>query len=417
MLKLINHSNFTSQASDPLRVLATKSVQRVLELKPSGLSEIEQQLSESKQWVELLKEFKNKHSKFYLIGIGGSSLGVQVLAEVFQKTNFHFIDNVDAEHLESQLNSISNLEDVGWLVVSKSGRTIETLMAFDLVQQIYQEKNIPIEKHSLVITEKKDSDLYNWARAHQVPVFPIPLTVGGRYSVLTSVGLVPAILMGLDCEKISQGAALVLKDEKTLAQATENALRSFSRNEWVTVLWCYSSRLRNFGLWWQQLWAESLAKKQNRNNEKAPRVSTPLPLIGATDQHSVLQQIVDGEKDKYTIFLRAGTAEEGRILIKNPTFSETAHLKGKKTGALLRAEADATQLALRENNISQMTLFTHDLGEESIAYMFMFFQLLVMSIGEALNINAFDQPGVEMGKKITKEILSGHKSYSDLMRG
>lgn len=410
MFKVINSSTSLHKIPESIHQLAEKSVSHILTVKPGGVSAIEEQLELSNHWKDQLEKFKNDHKEFYIVGIGGSSLGVQVFAEVFQSQNFHFIDNVDASHFENLLLSVKDLKTAGWLFVSKSGKTIETLTALEVIQQHYLESSISLAEHSITITEEKKSDLYEWSVQNKVPIFPIPLSVGGRFSVLSAVGLVPAILMGLDLNQIKVGVHEAYSNEKILVQLTESVLQSFSRQEWITVLWSYSSRLKSFGLWWQQLWAESLAKRVNRNNQSANRVSTPLPLVGATDQHSVLQQIMEGAKDKFVIFLRVNTAENGKIKIKNPQLSETFILKNKNMGQLLKAEAEATQLALEKAGVSQISLQISDLSEKNVAFLFMFLQLLVMSLGEALNINTFDQPGVELGKVIAKKILIENKT-------
>ncbi|MEQ1722687.1 MAG: glucose-6-phosphate isomerase, partial [Pseudobdellovibrio sp.] len=370
------------------------------------LSAIESELNEYTKVPQSLIDFKNSHKKFFIVGIGGSSLGIQVLADVYQIKNFEFIDNVDAAHFEYTLNSITNLEEVAWLFISKSGRSIETLAALDFISQFLSEKSVDLQKHTIVITEKKESDLYNWAVENKVLNFSVPLDVGGRFSVLSSVGLVPAILMGLDIQKIQKGALSVYQEQSALVTFTETTLKSFERGEWVSVLWSYSSRLKSLGFWWQQLWAESLAKKVDRQGGVAPRVSTPMPMVGATDQHSTLQQIMEGARDKMVFFLRTVDAEKGLTTLKKSLTKETSLLQGKTLGTLLKAEAEAIQLALSEVGVSNITLQVSDLKEENLGRLIMFFQISVMALSEALNINAFDQPGVELGKVMTKKILS-----------
>lgn len=415
MLKILKNSSVAKSSistTESYYQQAEKVVDHVLKSKPGGLKEIEAQLNAASQWEQQLSSFKSLHSEFFLVGIGGSSLGVQVLAEALQKKNIHFIDNVDAVHFEAQLGNIKNLEKVGWLFVSKSGRTIETLAALEFVQQFYREKSVPLEAHSLVITEEKSSDLFNWAKNKNVPQFPIPLSVGGRFSVLSSVGIIPAILMGLNVQDLKTGALKAYNERESLVTLTSATLASFSRQEWVTLLWSYSSRLKSFGAWWQQLWAESLAKKVNRKNHPADRASTPVPLVGATDQHSILQQVMEGARDKFVIFLRVEQAEAGELLLKNPEMTETQSLKGKTLGRLLAAEAQATQQALEQVGISNLTLQVPRLREENLAFLLMYFQLLVMALGEALDINTFDQPGVELGKIMAKKLL-GENSQTE----
>lgn len=385
---------------------AQKSVEAIFKNKPPVLSGIEAELKKYTQTPDDLKKFKSQHKFFFVVGIGGSSLGSQVLAEAFQIKNIKFIDNVDATHFEMVLSQIENLSETGWLFISKSGNTIETLAGLDFISQHLASKNLELKKHCIVITEKKESDLYNWSKQNETLFFEVPLTVGGRFSVLTSVGLVPAILMNLNIEKIQTGALKAYQDQEILKILTQEALQSFKRNEWVSVLWSYSSRLKSFGFWWQQLWAESLAKKTDNNGHAAPRVSTPLPFVGATDQHSTLQQIMEGARDKMVFFLRANDAENSSVILNKSNFSETKLLQGKNFGALLKAEAEAIQQALTEVGVSNTTLQVNKIDEEGLGHLIMFFQLWVISLGQAMNINTFNQPGVELGKVMTKKNLT-----------
>ncbi|AGH95989.1 hypothetical protein [Pseudobdellovibrio exovorus] len=410
MITVLNPS-YSSSSDSTLttksEALAREATQKVLQQKPGGLKGIEASLEALSVMPEELNLFKNRHSRFVVVGIGGSSLGIQVLAEMKQASNFQFIDNVDAYHFEQLFETMPEPEKTGWLFISKSGGTIETLTALEFIEQELSTKNISLSEHSLVITEKKDSDLYRWSQQKQVLFFEMPVSVGGRFSVLTEVGLIPAWLMGFDMKALRTGAMEAYNASDVLAKVTSETLKSWQREEWITVLWSYSSRLKSFGLWWQQLWAESLAKKVDIQGQPAARVSTPLPLIGATDQHSVLQQVMEGARDKLVVFLRVQEAEAGKSLLQKSQMRETALLQGRNMGTLLRAEAEAIQQALSEVQVSNISLQISDVRDQSVGYLFMFFQLWVMCLGEAIQINTFDQPGVELGKVKTKKILSG----------
>lgn len=384
---------------------AEKAYARIKSEQPGGLKDLLLQMSQVSQWQSSLGTFKKKFPKKVLVGIGGSSLGVRVLAEVFNRADFSFIDNVDARDFENQIKSL-NLSETLWIFTSKSGKTIETLAALDWLQQIYSEKNLNLSQQALVITETKKSDLYNWAQSNKVPCFEIPLSVGGRFSVLSNVGLVPAELMDVNLSQLKAGAEEALQNQKLVVELTAHFLESFGRGEWITVLWSYCSGLKNFGAWWQQLWAESLAKNISRDGGEPARASTPLPLIGATDQHSVLQQVMEGFRDKFVLFLRVGDSERGELKLKKATLNETQSLQGKTLGQLLAAEAKGTQMALTEVGVSNMTLSIPHLDEKGLGFLFMTFQLVVMCLGEAMNIHTFNQPGVELGKIRTQKILS-----------
>lgn len=368
-----------------------------------------QSLNDNPSITKKLQNYKNKFTTTVVVGIGGSSLGVQVLQEYFAAKNFVFMDNVDALEFSYQLAELHDLSKTLWLFVSKSGETIETLASLEFISQHYQEQGIPLAPNSIVITEEKTSSLSQWAQKNDVLQFTIPVVVGGRYSVLSPVGLVPAALMGLDLSAFEKGARSALVSSKSIALFVAEILQSFEREEYITVLWSYSSRLKKFGFWWQQLWAESLGKKLSLKGGPAARVSTPMPLVGATDQHSVLQQVAEGAKDKFVIFLRNAAAESGKVVIKSPQFEVCSDLKSKSLGHLLAAEADATEMSFDALKISHMTLKTAAHNEETLGFLFMFFQTAVLAIGQALEINSVDQPGVEHGKKLCKQILADRR--------
>jgi glucose-6-phosphate isomerase len=251
----------------------------------------------------------------------------------------------------------------------------------------------------------KSSSLYKWAQKNDVLQYEIPLNVGGRYSVLTPVGLVPAALMGLDLSAFEKGARAALASSSKVAQFVAEVLKSFERDEYITVLWSYSSRYKKFGFWWQQLWAESLAKTQSQSGSAAKRVSTPMWAIGSSDQHSLLQQVMDGAKDKFVIFQRVKEIEEAGDQLKATQFSNQDFFLGHSMGQLLKAQAQGTCQALNEHKISTMTLETENTSPECLGAQLLFWQLVVASVAEVLDINAFDQPGVELGKRLAKSIL------------
>ncbi len=397
----------SEQALSPsIKQLSDKAVSDILDQKNTLLEALFFQLNNTSEITKNLQSIKNKFKRFAVVGIGGSSLGIQAMAQFFAKTNFTFFDNVDAVEFESQMNQLGNLDEVYWIFISKSGETIETLAALEFIDQIYLEQNKNLKTQCLVITENKKSSLSDWASLNHVIKFEIPLAVGGRYSTLSFVGLVPAYLMGLDLNRLAEGSKQAIHDRNNLVDFVSECLASFERKEWITVLWSYSSRLKIFGLWWQQLWAESLAKKVDLTGAQAPRVSTPLCLVGATDQHSVLQQINEGFHDKFVLFLRLQAAEEGQYRLRATQTAQTGALKGLRLGDLLKAEALATQQSLTEVSVSNMTLLQDDISEQSLGYLMMFMQVAVLAIGKALNLNPLNQPGVEFGKVLCKKNLA-----------
>jgi glucose-6-phosphate isomerase len=357
---------------------------------------------------ERAKQVKDQFSRHIVLGMGGSSLGGQALCEALRPNGGHsleFWDNIDARDIHLKLESLT-LEEVHWIIISKSGGTMETLAMANFAAQKCQSLGIDFTNHCTVITEARSNPLYNWAGKHEVPVLEIPLDVGGRFSVLTPVGLLPAALLGLDMDKLNQGAHWALGQKDLICEWAAQSLQSFKQELWITLFWSYSERMCTLGLWFQQLWAESLAKKRKINGGEAPRVSSPFVVRGASDQHSILQQVAEGYKDKFIFFLRDQESEDFGPVLEANLFAGQDMMLQKTLGALMRAEAQATQRALAEEGIPSLTLEVKRMDEVSMGALFMGCQLLVGVMGEALEINTYDQPGVEAGKRLARQIMT-----------
>lgn len=357
------------------------------------------------------RELRKQAHCLAVLGMGGSSLGGRALLQALKKWNgthqVEFLDNVDAERFWKWMKSRTNLQDTHWVIVSKSGNTIETLTMAEFADLHLRSGGFKkLSASSTVISEIEDNPLMRWAKKEGVAALEIPKDVGGRFSVLTPVGLLPAAFYGLDLDELREGAAWALEQDELIAQLAAQSLMSLDRSEWITLFWAYADGLRDFGLWTQQLWAESLGKAKDRKGNPAPRASTPIPAVGSSDQHSILQQVMEGPRDKFVWFFRVEESEkEGPALEKNLFDCQTL-MHGKTMGQLFGAMATATRSALAEQGIQSLTLSTQKLDEKSMGALFMILELVVGTIGEALDINAFDQPGVELGKKLARGILT-----------
>lgn len=360
------------------------------------------------------RELRKVSHRMAVLGMGGSSLGGRALIQGLKKWqathDVEFIDNVDAERFWKWLKNStvsSELQDTHFVIVSKSGNTIETLTMAEFIDQHLRASGFKkISVNSTVISETDDNPLMRWARKENVPALEVPKDVGGRFSVLSPVALLPAAFYGLDLEQIREGALWALQQDELIVRLTAQTLASFGRDEWITLFWAYADGLREFGLWSQQLWAESLGKAKDRKGAQAARASTPIPAVGSSDQHSILQQVMEGFHDKFLWFFRIEQSEkEGPVLEKN-LFDCQGLMAGKTMGQLFGAMATATRQATEQNGIQSLTLTAEVLDERSLGALLMLLELVVGTVGEALDLNAFDQPGVELGKKIAREILS-----------
>jgi glucose-6-phosphate isomerase len=357
------------------------------------------------------REIRRNSTKLVILGMGGSSLGCRAIRQSLLQFGANheliFVDNVDSERFWKWIKTEKDFSLYHWVIISKSGNTIETLtMAEFIDQHLRLAGHKRLAHQCTVISETDDNPLMRWARSEKVPTLEIPKDVGGRFSVLTPVGLLPAAYYNVDLEQLKEGSRWALNQEQLIAELTAQTLMSWKREEWVTLFWAYSDGLKEFGLWIQQLWAESLGKAKDRKGNKAPDASTPISAIGSSDQHSILQQVMEGRKDKFLWFLRVTEAESSGPKLEKNLFDCQGLMLGKTMGDLFGAMATATRDALAQNNVQSVTLQTKVLDAHAVGALFMLFELVVGALGEVMNINAFDQPGVEHGKKIARKILT-----------
>jgi len=368
------------------------------------------------QGMEVSKEFaddlREQFDQICVLGIGGSSLGAQAMVEALapdalESHRILFFDNVDAKSFFRKLDQVKNAKRTMWILISKSGTTIETLTQAEFIEQWLQKRHkVALADSAVVITEAKPSALFEWAEKNKIPVLQVPITVGGRFSALTPVGLFPLAMLGVDVKGLVSGAEKVFKDVLLVKELTAQFAMSFERGEMTSYFFYYCDDLRYWGQWVQQLWAESLGKKQTLGKKKAPAMSVPYSCRGSTDQHSVLQQIAEGTQKKFACFLRVEEAEQFGEKLSTQIFGEKSLLTGKSLGELLRAEAIATQQALNEANVNSITLLSPALTAESFGFLLMMMELTVGALGTLYEINPFDQPGVERGKVLARSILS-----------
>jgi len=361
--------------------------------------------------LNFAKMMEGKFEEMVVLGIGGSSLGTiclhDSLKHLFERElldrkgpRLHVLDNIDPA-LISGIEAVIDLKKTLFLVVTKSGGTPETLAQYFYFKEKCKKAGLKEEEHFVFITDPQKGFLRQIADNENFLTFPIPEKVGGRFSVLTSVGLVPAALMGLDVKKLLKGAR-DMRDRFLSPQFEENfpfqlAAAQFSINKPMHVLFPYSQRLIKLADWYRQLLAESIGKK--------PEVGlTPLYALGATDQHSQLQLYSEGPNDKFFMFI--GVEDLGPPL-EIPVMDDPSvdYLKGVTFNELLKSEMRGTIQALTEKKRPSLTLSLPRVDEEIVGGLFMLFEASVAFLGEFYGINAFDQPGVERSKILTKEFL------------
>ncbi|MFT7144381.1 MAG: glucose-6-phosphate isomerase [Alphaproteobacteria bacterium] len=343
------------------------------------------------------------------LGVGGSSLGAQTLVSFmgkFAKTKvkLHFLDNVDPFTMEQLINAVP-LEKTVVISVSKSGGTIETLSQTLLLADAFTQQKLPLSLHMLGITEDKDSPLRAFLTEYEIPTLNHAKDIGGRFTVLSLVGILPAIMAGLNVADLRAGAAEVLHEfyqDPLTSQATYGAAFAVKAGEMgrsIHYMMPYSDRLQSMSDWYVQLWAESLGKEG--------KGTTPVPAVGSTDQHSALQMLMEGPKDKVVSIILPDCSDEGRTIKSQfAALVEEPYLDGLNLGKLMYNQAHGTADALNDNAVPVRTFYTEKLDEKVLGALLMHFMLETAVAGILLDVNTWDQPGVEEGKKRTMDYLT-----------
>jgi glucose-6-phosphate isomerase len=312
------------------------------------------------------------------------------------------MDNVDPELIGGILDVI-NIKNTLFLVISKSGKTAETLSQFLLFFDMVKKKGSPKDQ-MIFITDPEKGPLRDISHEEHFLAFSVPPKVGGRYSVISPVGLLPAALLGVDIDAILAGAQAMARRCKNIENpAYLFALTHFlflERNKNIHVMFSYSHALRELTSWWCQIWAESLGK-----DGKGP---TPVKAIGVTDQHSQLQLYMDGPRDKVISFL---AIKNYRIKINIAAsfrkFPDLAYLGGHSFNELIKAEQLATETALTKVGCPNAKFILDKIDAFILGELFYCLELATITCGLFMGINPLDQPGVELGKRYSRALMRG----------
>lgn len=330
--------------------------------------------------------FAKRYQHYIVLGIGGSSLSGQAIKCMSRSDKITFLDNICPNEFCEQINV--PLDETGIIVISKSGETIETLAQLDIVLQRSSDK--AKQKNFLVITENKPSTLKRICDDYQMLFVDHPSDIGGRFSVFSPVGLLPAYIMGVDLSIMKQGAIDAIKSKEYI----EGSLFSTNDKYLNQVFFTYSSRLKKFGEWIAQLYAESSGKDETG--------ITPLLAIGTTDQHSQLQLYLGGPKDKaYTFFI-----EDSKHLQKFSNNLPIETLHGHTLNDLFLAEAYATVEAIKQNGSHVRIFECGNITAYELGWLFMHFMLEIIYSCNRLKVDPFGQPHVEIGKKLAIKKLT-----------
>jgi glucose-6-phosphate isomerase len=364
-------------------------------------------------------------SDVVLLGIGGSALGPIALRSALRSIRWneldderreyyprlHVVENVDPSTLTALLDRLE-LGRTLVLVTSKSGGTAETMAQYLIMRGRFEtELGEKATRHFLFITDPTKGALRRIAESDGIAGLAIPPNVGGRFSVMSAVGLLPAALIGIDVEALLAGAA-EMKARCDAEALEENPAGVFAAVHWIAdtllglhtnVFMPYSDPLRDTALWFVQLWAESLGKIRPDGTSVGP---TPLAALGATDQHSQVQLFMEGPRDKTVAFVHvASPASDIEIPSLHGDIPELAYLGGKSLADLLDAERRATAAALAQRGRPNLTVTLDSLDAHHVGGLMMLLEVATVFAGEWYGVNALDQPGVELGKRFTYALM------------
>ena len=318
------------------------------------------------------------------------------------------MENVDPVAIETALSDVI-LDETLFLVISKSGTTIETVSIAKYIIGRFGLLEDPehLQRHIAVITDA-GSPLESFAHANGMECFNIPGNVGGRFSVLSAVGLLPLHLAGFDIAALLEGAATlrrrILEEGETTLLEKAIFYNKHREVRSINVLFCYGSAFDAFNRWYVQLWGESLGKVDRENSHVG---LTPVGLTGAVDQHSFLQLIMDGPLDKTVSFIRINHFESDLVIpdISLNGLESTDYANGRRFEELINAECDATMQSVSEAGIPVDLLEMDQLDEFHVGNLLFYYELLTSLVGILEGVNTYDQPGVERGKKILRSTL------------
>lgn len=385
---------------------------------------------------------RNKIDAVLVLGIGGSALGAYALDMAVRGPHpvqtgvkkgaprMVVLDNVDPGFVQAALDNL-NPKKLAVCVIAKSGNTAETLSTFMVVHEWMVKKagRRIARQRTIAVTDQHKGDLLAIAKQEGFPTFHVPGNVGGRFSVFSAVGLVPAALCGMKVRDLMRGAAdantVCWSEELSTNPALQSAMVHHAldtrRGKKIEVVFSYSSYLWGSAFWYRQLWAESIGKKSGRNGKTINVGQTPVAALGVTDQHSQVQLYMEGPQDKMITFW---AVEKPRVEVKIPSekafkkFDSCGYLAGKRLSSLFAAERTATEAALTEAQRPNCRWTLPTVNEYTVGAFFQMLMFQTAFAGELYGIDAFDQPGVELAKRFINGLMGkkGFEEYAAKLR-
>ena len=383
--------------------------------------------------LETAKQIRKNYEYFVVLGIGGSALGpiaaFQAICHLHYNDlpkrkrkgpKFYVEDNVDPERMEALLDVI-DVEKTMFNVITKSGSTSETMTQYLIINNILTKKlGAKAKEHIIATTSKSTGNLIKIATKENYKTFYIPDGVGGRFSELCPVGLLPAAVVGIDIKGMLAGAKYMMeqcdsdnvkKNPALMAAALQDLAMQRGKN--IGVMMPYADGLKFIADWYAQLWAESLGKNKKLDGSDCNVGQTPVKSLGVTDQHSQVQLYAEGPFDKVITFIGV---DDYRTTVKIPEgceeYPNVNFLCGHTMNELIQAERKATEYAVTKAGKLNYTIMLPELNEFTLGQLLMYFMLQTAYAGALLGIDTFNQPGVEEGKNATYALL-GRPGYDE----
>ena len=389
---------------------------------------------------EVAKRIQNECETFVVLGIGGSALGPiavfnalkhlyynELPRSVRKAPKFYVLDNVDPERISALLDVI-DLNTTIFNVITKSGATSETMSQYLVVMDMLNKKfGRKAREHVIATTSESRGNLIKLATEEGYETFYIPDGVGGRFSELCPVGLLPAAVVGIDIEEMLRGAREMdqlcqnntsIDKNPALAMALLQHL-SIKQGKSVSVMMPYADSLKYVADWYCQLWGESLGKEKDVDGNIVNVGQTPLKCLGATDQHSLIQLFNEGPYDKVITFLEVANYRTDIFIPAGcDKVPDVNFLCNNTMGTLLSNELYATKYALTKRGRSNFTITLDKVDEYHIGALLYMLQMQTAYIGVMLNINAYNQPGVEGGKNAVYALFGrkGYEAFAEEMK-
>ncbi|MHC4562359.1 MAG: glucose-6-phosphate isomerase [Planctomycetota bacterium] len=385
----------------------------------------------------LVEKYRDQTTDLVVLGIGGSALGNIAVQAALNPVTYNLLsdakrpgprlfvlDNVDPALVSDTLKLVGRRGARGLLVnvISKSGETAETASQFMIFRDMLKKKlGADFATRIVATTDTEKGTLHEIAKADGYDMLAVPGDVGGRFSVLSPVGLFSAAMCGIDIDELLAGAAAMKQRVESPEVLTNPACLlaaikfiATAKRKPMHVMMPYSNRLYLLADWYRQLWAESLGKRVDRAGNEVFAGPTPIKALGATDQHSQVQLYREGPNDKLTIFL--DVKKHPKDIRVPDDFAEVpglTYLRGAKLSKLLHAEKIATEYAMAVSNRPSVTIQFDAITPHSVGEFIYLYEFVTSLTGELLDINAYDQPAVELGKKATFALM-GREGYDDV---